>query len=376
MSIEIREISLGGDLRPFLEVVEYIYRNDPQYIRPLDFELKDRLSKKNPFFEHAEGAIFTAHRQGRCVGRITAQIDRLHLERHKDNTGFFGFLDTIDDAEVCADLLRRATTWLKARGMTKIRGPISLSINEETGCLVEGFDTPPMVMMPHHRAYQGGLIEQAGFTKEKDLYAWRYTVGEVNARATRAHTDICALPEVRSRPIDLKNIDRDVDIVMDIFNDAWSDNWGAVALTRAELKKVASDFRLIINPEITRIVDIDGAPAAFALALPNLNESIRDLHGKLLPTGFLKLLYRLKVRGPRTARLALLGIRKKYRHVKKYGGLSMYMYVEMNRGGARLGIKWGELSWTLEDNAPVNLGIKAMGGSIYKRYRVYQREIP
>jgi hypothetical protein len=373
MAIDIRTIPLGGDLRPFLDLVDYIYRDDPSFVRPLDLELKDRLSKKNPFFAHAEGTCFTAFRNGKPVGRVTAQIDHAHLDRHRDGAGFFGFLDTVDDADVSNALLARAGDWLKDRGMERMRGPISLNINEELGCLVEGFDTPPMVLMPHHRAYQGGLIEKAGLSKLKDFYAWRYSVGDVPRRATKAHDEIAALPELKARPVDMKNLENEVRIVMDIFNDAWMDNWGFVPLSEAELRKLAADMKLFLVPELTRLVSIDGEPAAFAIVLPNLNEAMRDLGGKLFPFGLPKLLWRLKVEKPKTARLALLGIRRKYRHVRKYAGLSTYLYVEMNRAGQRTGIQWGELSWTVEDNGPVNVGIKFMGGKIYKKYRVYER---
>jgi hypothetical protein len=375
MTAEIREIPMGGDLRPFLDVVDYIYRDDPAFVRPLDLDLKDRLSKKNPFFAHAEGTCFAAFRNDRCIGRITAQIDRAHLDRHKDDAGFFGFIDTIDDAEVCKALVDRAAEWLKGRGMKRIRGPLSLNINEELGCLVEGFETPPMVFMPHHRPYQGSLIEKAGLSKLKDFYAWRYTVGDVPTRAKKAHEEIAGLAEVGTRRLNPKRIDEEVRLVMDIFDDAWSDNWCSVPFSEAELRKLAADFKLILVPELTRLVTIEGEPAAFAIALPNLNELIRDFGGKLFPLGLPKLLWRLKVEGPKTARLALLGIRKKYRHVRKYAGLSTYLYVEMNRSGQQTGIKWGELSWTVEDNAPVNVGIKFMGGKIYKKYRVYERTL-
>jgi hypothetical protein len=375
MPIEIRQTQLGGQLGPFLDVVDYIYRDDPSYVRPLDMEVKDRLSKKNPFFERSDGTIFTAFRNDRCVGRITAQVDRAHLDRYQDGAGFFGFFDTIDDIEVAKALLDTAADWLRQRRLSRMRGPFSLNINDEIGCLVEGFDTPPMVMMPHHRPYQGPLIEQAGLAKLKDFYAWRYTVGDVPARAIKAHEDIAALPEIRSREADMKNLDHDVRVVMDIFNDGWSDNWGAVPMSEGELRKLASNLKMLLIPQLTRIIDVDGEPAAFAIALPNVNEMIGDLRGKVFPLGIAKLLFRLKVAGPRSARLALLGIRKKLRHVRKYAGLSTYLYVEMNRAGQQLGVKWGELSWTVEDNAPVNVGIKFMGGKIYKRYRVYEREI-
>lgn len=375
MRIDIREYPIGGDLRAFLDVATTVYADDPCYIRPLDFDLKDRLSKKNPFFRNAEGTIFVAFRNGKPVGRITAQIDRGHLARYDDATGFFGFIDTIDDEDVCTGLIERAKDWLRARGMKRIRGPLSLNINEEMGCLIDGFDTPPMILMPHHRSYQGKLIEKAGLSKIKDVYAWKYFPGEVTPRAAKAHAEIAKLPEVKVRQMDRKNIERDVRLVMDIFNDAWSENWGFVPLSEAELAKMAQDMKLILDPALTRIAEIDGEPAAFVVALPNLNEAIRDLNGQLLPFGVVKLLYRLKVQKPRTARLALLGIRKKFRKMRQYAALSTYLYVEMNNSAKALGVRMGELSWTLEDNGPVNVGIKMMGGKIYKTYRVYEGEI-
>jgi hypothetical protein len=375
MALEIRETAIGGKLNDFLNVVDYVYRGDPSYVRPLDMEMKDRLSLKNPFFEHAEGVIFTAHRNGWCVGRITAQVDREHLARYKDDVGSFGFLDTIDDAEVAKALLDAASNWLRARGMKAIRGPLSLSLNEEMGCLVDGFDTPPMIMMPHHRAYQGGLIEQAGFSKLKDAYAWRYHVGDVPPRVRKAHDDIEAMPEVKSRHVDMKNLDADLRIIMNVYNDAWSDNWAFVASTERELSKMAADLKLIAFPELSYITEIDGEPAAVALALPNLNELIKDMKGKLGPLGLPKLIWRLKVVGPHTARLIILGIRKKFRGHRKYAALSAYLYAKMNAAGKRLGLEGGELSWTLEDNAPVNTGIKLMGGKIYKTYRLYEKAL-
>lgn len=199
MPLQLKETPLGGDLRPFLDLVDYVYRGDSQFVRPLDMDLKDRLSKKNPFFEHADGTTFTAHNNGKCVGRITAQIDHAHLARYQDDAGFFGFLDTVDDAEVVKMLIDRAAEWLKERGMRRVRGPMSLNINEEIGCLIDGFDTPPMILMPHHRPYQGGLIEQAGLAKLKDFYAWRYEVGQVPKRAMKAHEEISQLNEVTTR---------------------------------------------------------------------------------------------------------------------------------------------------------------------------------
>jgi hypothetical protein len=374
--VDIRQTLMGGRIDDFLNVVDYIYRGDPAYVRPLDMELKDRLNpKKNPFFEHGEGAIFCAYRNGYPVGRCTASIDRDHLARYSDGVGFFGFLDTIDDEEVATALLARAESWLRGKGMKRARGPLSLNINEETGCLVEGFDTPPYIMMPHHRRYQSALIEKAGYAKAKDFYAWRYAVGDLNTRVKRAHAETKALPEITYRTASMKTLGQDVELLVDVFNDAWSDNWGFVPFTRNEVKKMAADFKLLLMPEITCICSIDGEPAGVALAIPNLNELVRDFDGKLLPFGLPKLLWRLKVRGPRSARLILLGIRKKFRNSRKYAPLSAFMYAEMNDGAKRLGIRQGELSWTLEDNGRVNAGIQMMGAKHYKTYRVYEKSL-
>jgi hypothetical protein len=375
MTVEVRETPLGKDLRPFLDVVDTIYRGDPHYVRPLDMDIKQRLSPGHPFFEHGEGTTFTAWKDGRCVGRSTAQIDREHLARYKDDCGFFGFFDTIDDAHVAKALLDRAGEWLARRKMKKIRGPFSLSINDEFGCLIEGFDSPPFIMMPHHRPYQAGLIEAAGFAKVKDLYAWRYEMGTLPERAVKAHASVREMPEVTVRHVDLKHTERDVRIVMDIFNDGWSENWGFVPLTQGELRKMAADLRMILVPELSLIVSIHGEPVAVAVALPNINEMIGDLHGKLLPFGLVKLLWRLKVKGPRSARLIILGIRRKLRQVRRYAALSTFMYVEMHRASERMGMTYGELSWTLEDNAPVNVGIKFMGGKIHKKYRLFEKAL-
>ena len=374
--LEIRQTPMGGDLRDFLDVVDVIYRDDARYIRPLDMDLKDRLNpKKNPFFEHADGVVFTAHRDGKCVGRVTAQIDREHLARYKDDTGFFGFLDTVDDAEVASELLRRAEGWLKGRGIKTVRGPISLSINEEIGCLVEGFDAPPVLLNPHHRAYQGDLIEKAGYAKAKDVFGWRYEVGDLNARVKKAQADIRAMPEVTIRRLSKKDIDRDIKMTLDIFNDAWGDNWGFVPATKREADKMVADMKLFLVPDVTALVLIDGEPAAVAIALPNVNELITDMRGKLFPLGLPKLLYRLKVEGAKSARLLILGIKKKFRLQRKYAALSLFLYAEMNDGAKRAGMTWGALGWTLEDNAAVNAGIRMMGAKKYKVYRVYEKSL-
>ena len=256
-----------------------------------------------------------------------------------------------------------------------MRGPFNLSINEEMGLLVDGFDEPPALMMPHSRRYQMDLAEGAGLTKAVDVYAWKYHVADPPPRAARAHKAMEELPEVRFRSVDPSRMRQELASILEIFNDAWKENWGFVPATEAEAKKMAADFRLLIDPNIAFFAEVKGEPVAMVICLPNLNEATADLHGKLLPFGWAKLLWRTKVKKTKSARLVLLGIKGKMRGVKRYGPLSTAMYAELAYRGIRAGYEWAELSWTLEDNKPINLGIRAMRGKVYKTYRIYERAI-
>ncbi len=376
MTIEIRQHAPGNGLREFLRVPQRLFADDPNYIPPLRTELEERLTPgKNPFWEHAEGALFTAYKRGEVVGRVSAQIDHEHLRVHDDGAGFFGFFDTIDDEEVARALLDRASDWLGERGMKVARGPFSLSINEESGCLVDGFDTPAALMMGHHRPYQGKLVEAAGFEKVKDLLCWKYLVEEPPPRAARAWEQMQALPEVRFRSVDPSRMRQELDSILEIFNDAWANNWGFVPATPAEVDKMAKDMRMLIDPRLAFFAEVKGEPVGMAVSLPNLPEAIHDLRGELFPFGWAKLLYRLKVKKLKSARLMLLGIKQKMRGIKRYGPLSTAMYAELAYRGIEHGFEWAELSWTLEDNRLINLGIKAMRGQVYKTYRLYERAI-
>jgi hypothetical protein len=375
MSLSIQAHEPGRDLADFLRVAHVVFAGDPAWVAPLDFMVKEQLSPKNPFFDHAQVTLFTARKGGRLAGRISAQVDQEHLRRHADATGFFGFFDTIDDPEVSRALLDAAAGWLRERGMKRMRGPFSLSINEELGILVDGFEWPPMIMMSHSARHQGRLAEQGGLVPVKDLLAWRYVVADLPPRAVRAWEQVKSYPEVRIRTMSRKRMDEELATVLEIQDDAWSENWGHVSLTPAELKKAANDLKLLIDDEIAILAEIEGEAAGMCIAVPNLNETIRGLDGKLLPLGWARALWRLKVRGPRTARLFLLGIKKKFRNVKRYGGLALAMIAETSMRGRKNGIEWGELSWTLEDNAPVNLAIRSMKGEHYKTYRIYEKAL-
>ena len=376
MAIEIREHVPGQDLNDFLRVPRIVYAGDPSWIQPLDFEMRQRLTPgKNPFFHRGELALFTAWKDGRLVGRISAQLDHEHLRRYEDRTGFFGFFDTVDDDEVGKALVDAAAKWLHRRGMRRMRGPFSLTINEEVGVLIEGFETPPMLMMNHHRAWQDRGARSTGLEKAKDFYAWRFDVGHIPPRALKAWEETKALPEVRLRSVEPSKMERELRIILDIFNEAWANNWGFVPATQEEAKKMGEDLKLIIDKELAFIAEVDGKPVAMCIALPNLNEVIRDFDGKLNPITVGKLLWRLKIKRPKTARLVMLGIKSEMRNQRRYAGLSHALYVEVAKRGEKLGVEWGELSWTLEDNRPINLGIKSMGAYIYKKYRVYEKDV-
>ena len=378
MTIEIREHTPGEDVSDFVEAAYVVFADDPAFVPPLEFELKERLSPKhNPFFKRGEAALFTAWKDGALVGRISASFDREWLSLWNDETGHFGFFDTIDDEEVAKALLDRAEAWLREKGMKRALGPMGLYANEEIGILIEGHEFPPQLSMSHSRAWQAGLCDANGYTKAKDLFCWRYDKGiDFNERTMKAWEQIKSLPEVTLRSVDPSRLKEELDQIMAIYNDAWAGKWGFVPALPDELVKMAKDMSLVLDKEIAFIAEIDGKTAGMCIMVPNLNECIADLGGKLFPFGWAKLVWRAKVKRPKSCRLILLGIRKDIRaNMKRYGGLSAAMYVEVAKRGLARGYEWSELSWTREDDAPINLGIRSMGAKIYKKYRVYEKAL-
>lgn len=375
MGIRVRAVDSRADRRAFVDLPYRIYRDDPAWVPPLRMEEKAALDeRRNPFFEHGEAQYFLAERDGRVVGRISAHVNHLHNRRYEDRVGFFGWFECEEDEEAAHALLSAVEDWLRTRGMDTARGPMSFSTNDLLGTLVSGFEHSPMLLMSHGRPYYDRLIASAGYEKAKDLLAWEYEVGEVNDFCRTVADQVAAHPGLVVRPADKKNLGRDIRILMDVYNEAWSDNWGFVPLTPRELDKLVKEVKLIIEPELALVAEVDGEPAAVAITLPNLNEAIQGLDGRLLPFGWAKLLWRLKVRRPRSARMALLGIRRKYRG-SALGGLSILLYVRTHEAGVRLGVERGELGWTLEDNERINQGIELMGGRRYKTYRVYDKPL-
>ena len=378
MSVEIRRHAPGDDTSEFVRAGREIFRDDPAWVAPLSMMIGDRLDpKKDPFHRNAEVTLLTAWKNGRLVGRTSATVDRAWLATWKDDTGHFGYFDTIDDVEVARALLAEAESWLKARGMKRMNGPMSLSANHEVGLLVDGFEHPPMIDMAHSRRYQGALAEACGLVKEKDLLAWRYVTGRgFNARTEKAWQHLAEAKEVRLRSVEIRRLRSELELIMEIYNETWMGKWGYVPVSSRELDKMASDLALVLDPDIAFIAEVEGKPAGMCIIVPNLNEVIADLDGKLFPLGWAKILWRTKVRRPRSARLILLGVREAIRrNVKRYGFLSAAMYVEVAKRGLAKGYEWAELSWTREDDAPINLGIRSMGATVYKPYRVYEKPI-
>ena len=359
----------------FIRVPGRIFASDPAWIPPLFLERRLHLStRSNPYFQHARWQAWIAWRGNEPVGRISAQIDALHLERYGDATGFFGMLDAEDRQETFAALLAAAGQWLREQGMRRIRGPFNLSINEEMGVLVEGFDTPPVFMMGHARPYYGERIEQCGYRKAVDTLAYmvppNFDASPVMRRLLAASAQ-----QVLVRPLDRKRFDEEISLLRDIFNDAWEQNWGFVPFTAAEFHELGRNLRFLVDPGMIRIAEVDGEGAAFIVAIPNLNEAIRGLHGRLLPTGWLKLLWRLKVRYPSTARVPLMGVRRRFQRTRLGPALAFLVIDAVRQRLHGLGVKEVELSWILEDNTGMRSIIESIGGRAYKRYRVYERSL-
>ena len=374
-AIDIIPVQGSALLDRFIRLPERLHRDDPAYVAPLHLERRDALTAKNPFFGHADVQFWLARKDGRDVGRISAQIDHQALSVRPDAAGQFGLLAAEDDPAIFHALISTAEDWLRARGMKRIQGPINLNINEEIGLLVDGFDTPPMLLMGHDRPYVGGRIEEQGYTKERDLYAYLYDITVDLPTAARRLIDRPLPKEFRVRRIDFKHYNDEIRIITEIFNDAWLENWGFVPLTEIETDYLAKSLRPLLNPRLVSIVEHDGDPVGFLICLPNLNEAIRGLNGKLLPFGWAKLLWRLKVSGVKTARVPLMGV-KRSAAKGVIGKLLPFLLIDaVRKEAADMGFTHVELSWILEDNLPMRHINESLGGVAYKTYRVYEKAL-
>ncbi|MDO8615452.1 MAG: hypothetical protein Q7T33_06905 [Dehalococcoidia bacterium] len=375
-SVAVTPVTSKRDLDAFIRLPWRLYRGNPNWVPPL-LMLQRQLfdPRHNAFYLHADVQIFLARRDGVAVGRISAHIDHEHNRYHSERTGFFGFFESDDDPAVAALLLHTAEEWLRERRMDRIRGPMNFSANAEIGFLVVGFDSPPQILMPYTPPYYLDLVEQQGYVKIQDLFAWRWERQPVPPGApARMVKELRSRPEITTRRGSMKHFDQEVRTILALYNDAWSANWGFVPATDAEAAQMARELKLIADPRLVPFVEVNGVPAGVALAVPNVNAAIHDLNGRLFPFGFLKLLWRLKFRRRQNGRLLLMGIKKEFR-TRRYAGLAYLLCDEIYRGAMAYGFQWAEFSWTLEDNHLINSLITKVGARRYKTYRIYEKAL-
>jgi hypothetical protein len=374
MGIVVRPVKSHREMGAFIEVPWRIYADDPFWVPPLRLERRLHFSRFNPFFKHGEWQAWIAYRDNQPVGRISAQVDDLHRERYGPDTGHFGLLEGIESAEVFAALTNTAEEWLASRGARQISGPFNFSINQECGILVEGFETPPVVMMPHSRKWYAPLLEEQGYRPLRDLLAYWVNVDFEVPRF------MSALVERFSGPVCLRVLNRsrfsdEMELLRDIFNDAWSNNWGFVPFTREEFAELGNSLRMLVPDEAIAIAEVDGTPAAFMVGLPNLNEIFSELDGKLLPFGWVRLISRLRSRSVHTARIPLMGVRKQFQSSPLGAALAFLVIDALRETGRAWGIRAVELSWILEDNKPMRRMLEGIGCREYKRYRIFGKSL-
>ena len=376
-SISVRPVRGKADIKAFLDVPFPLYRNDPNWVPPLYLERFEHLDpKKNPYFKHAEVELFLAERAGKPVGRISAQICRLRSDIYKDGVGQFGFIEAEDDPAVFASLVTAASDWLKAKGATRIQGPFSFSVNDETGLLIDGFDSPPSMMMGHARPYYAARLEELGFSKAKDVIAYDFLDNGEPPRAMKsAYQKALADPDITIRPLNKKKLMAELDIIVAIANDAWSDNWGFVPWTQDEMVALGNNLKMLVTGDYIAIAEYRGEPVAMAITLPNINEWITGLNGRLLPFGWAKLAWNLLGRPPGSIRMPLMGIKRKFHGSPLGAAIGMAVIARVRNYHVSRGTVRGELSWILEDNTRMRNMIETFGGKPYKTYRVYEKTI-
>jgi hypothetical protein len=348
--LRVREISTDNkaDKKKFILGPVEVNRGDPCFVPPILLEQMDLFNpKKTPFFKHGDVHLLLAEKDGKFAGRLSVHTNKKHDAKYGPGTGFFGFCDFYDDPEVSAALFEKGEDLLRGHGVQKVLGPFNFDINNECGILIEGFNTPPAVMMLHNPPYYRYHLEDLGYVKDKDLLAWTYSVTDVPEMARAAADVQRQTPGLAVREAELHNLERDIKIITDIYNDAWADNYCALPIDDEESKIIAEHIRPIFRKELVLIAELDGEPVAIAFGSLDVNETLRSMG--------------------RCNTIIDLGPRLKF--------LSVLLYCEMNDRARSLGIEKGELSWTLEDNVKINRGIELMGGKTYKKYRIYTKTL-
>jgi hypothetical protein len=375
--VTVRAVESKADKKAFVNLAWDVYRDDPAWVPPLKDEVHGLITPgKNPWFEHAKAKFWLAERDGKAVGRISAQVDELVQEHMDSGIGQWGMLETLD-GEAAAALISTAEDWLREQGMTSALGPISLSIWDEPGVEIEGFEQPPTAMMGHHRPEYRQWIENAGYEKAKDLLT--YEVNIANWSDPKINRLIAAgerNKRVRIRMVDKGKFDEEARIILNLLNDAWSGNWGYVPLTESEIAYAGKKLKPIIYNELVRVAEYDGEPVAFMITIPDINELIKDLGGELFPFNWMKLLWRLRNPRTRRARVPLMGVAKKLHNTLLASQLA-FMLIEFTRRDCvgKFGIQTGEFGWILEDNKGMLSIAELPGARVNHRYRIYEKRL-
>ena len=366
--LHVEEVTNKQELMTFIRFPWKIYQGDRYWVPPLIKDQIQKFSPTHPFLSHAEMILFLASRTGEIVGRIAGIIDHHYVEFHQEKVGFFGFFESIHDREVAEVLLSKVGNWLKERGMEKMIGPMNPSTNDECGLLVDGFESSPCLMMPYNPSYYSSLLEGFGLKKAMDLYAYfverstffKDRLPRITERLVKKE------PKLRVRPINLRHMDEELKIIKDIYNHAWSKNWGFVPLTDAEIDDLAKQLKPLLIPDLVLFVYWEDEPVGFSVSLPDYNEVLKRLNGKLGLLGILKFFY--FSRKISTVRVMLLGVK----HAFQKRGVEGLLYIETFRRGTGKGYFQAECSWILENNILMQRGIEAMGGKRYKTYRIFE----
>jgi GNAT superfamily N-acetyltransferase len=364
--IRTEEVLTRRQRKEFVRFPWLVYRGDPLWVPPLLMERKAFIDpRKNPFFQHADIALFLARCNGRPAGRIAAIINHNHNRFHQDRVGFFGLFECLDDWDVAKALLDTASAWLRQRGMEVMRGPASFSTNEEIGLLVDGFQESPMIMMPYNPPYYAAFLERYGFRKEKDLCAFIRSAHDMPERLYRLADKIKEKGRFQVRKLRMAELKEEILRFKSVYESAWERNWGFVPMTEAEIDHMAAELKRILDPDLVFFVEIGGKIVGFSLTLPDVNQALKRVNGRLFPFGFMKLMYHF--RRIDQVRVLLLGVAQGYRRM----GIDAVLYMETFKEGIKKGYKRGEFSWILEDNDAMIRPLEAIGASRYKTYRVY-----
>ena len=362
-----------ADLDRFIDFPYRLHRGDPTWVAPLRRDVKTLLSRsKNPFFQHAEADYFLAERDGAVAGRIAAIRNDAHGAVHEEEkqVGFFGFFESVNDQAVADALFAAAGDWLRARGLTVMRGPASFSTNDECGLLVQGFDTPPTILMPHNPPYYPELVERAGFTKAMDLLAYQGSGDAPPARLVEGARKLAQRYRITLRPIDMRKYWEEVALVKKLYNSAWEKNWGFIPFTDAEMDHLAKQLKPVVVPDLVVFAEMKGELIGFAITLPDFNQALKhNPSGRLFPFGLLKILWHK--RKISRARTLTLGVLPKYRRT----GTDALLYEWTWRHGNAHGLFWCEASWLLETNHAIRNGMERLGFRPYKTYRMYDRAV-